>query len=465
MNDFDRIDLSRDQDYSGPPRALLYGAIGLLLFVIIGIVGGIFVFREVLRPGQQERVMNMLPFMRAFQKLEPTPIGGVLPTPLPNAEGDNDPMSLLDLPINTPTPEPTLEVIAVSPTIPPSPTSPPPTPTPTLAATAETNLPEATMPTVANAVPNSARMFGFRWQQQTWNNCGPANVTIALSYYGWQESLEYSEEYLKPNREDKNVSPSEIEAFINERSGVRAISRYGGDLTLLKTLIANEFPVIIETSAMFEAYDWIGHYRTPVAYDDVLGVFYIYDSFLGIGNGEGVTIGYADLDREWQDFNRVFIVLYPPEKEALLAQLLGDRYDQTMAAEHALEVAQVEARQQPQDAFAWFNIGTSLVALGRYEEAARSFDQARRLGLPWRMLWYQFGPFEAYYHTGRYDDILLLAQSNLNNTPELEETYYWQGRAYEALGETNRAIESYRLALRYNPLYTAARQALDALNS
>lgn len=462
MNDFKQSDFSIDED-NGPPPILLYGAIALLILVVGGIVGGIIIFREVLRPGQQERVMNMLPFMRAFQKVEPTPIGGILPTPLPNDNGD-DPLSLLNIPIaSSATIEATVEIVAPTATPQSSPTRLP-TSTPTIVVTTEANT-DAVVVSASDALPSSARMFGFRWQQQTWNNCGPANATIALSYYGWQESLEYSEDYLKPNREDKNVSPSEIEAFINERSGVRALARYGGDLTLLKTLIANEFPVIIETSAMFEAYDWIGHYRTPVAYDDVLGIFYIYDSFLGIGNGEGVTISYGDLDREWQDFNRVFIVLYPQERETELAQLLGNRYEWQSAAEHAFEIAQTEALEQPQDAFAWFNMGTSLNALGRYEEAARAFDQARRIGLPWRMLWYQFGPFEAYYHTGRYDDILLLAKSNLNNAVELEETYYWRGRAYEAQGDINSALESYRLALRYNPLYLAPRQALDALNS
>ena len=47
------------------------------------------------------------------------------------------------------------------------------------------------------------------------------------------------------------------------------------------------------------------------------------------------------------------------------------------------------------------------------EEAAAAFDQARQIGLPWRMLWYQFGPFEAYYETGRYDEVIALADATL----------------------------------------------------
>jgi tetratricopeptide (TPR) repeat protein len=233
---------------------------------------------------------------------------------------------------------------------------------------------------------------------------------------------------------------------------------------MLKALIAANYPVIIETGEMFEAYDWIGHYRTLVAYDDILGVFYAYDSFLGISNGEGVTIPYREQDERWKAFNRVFIVLYPPQDEQKVAAILGPLYDEQSANEHAFAVAQNEARQNPQDAFAWFNMGSSLAALGRYEEAARAYDRARQIGeLPWRMLWYQFGVFEAYFNVGRYDDIIALAQANLNNSPELEESYYWQGRALAAQGKTTEAATAFRAALRRNPRYEAARIALDGL--
>ena len=70
-------------------------------------------------------------------------------------------------------------------------------------------------------------------------------------------------------------------------------------------------------------------------------------------------------------------------------------------------------RQQPDDPFAWFNLGSDLVALGRFEEAAQAYDRARRIGLPWRMLWYQFGPFRAYYETGRYDEVIALADATI----------------------------------------------------
>jgi hypothetical protein len=43
------------------------------------------------------------------------------------------------------------------------------------------------------------------------------------------------------------------------------------------------------------------------------------------------------------------------------------------------------------NAFAWFNQGTNLTYFQRYSEAAQAYDTARSIGLPQRLLRYQFG--------------------------------------------------------------------------
>ena len=73
------------------------------------------------------------------------------------------------------------------------------------------------------AAPPSAHLYGFTVVKQGWNECGPANITMALSYYGWKENLDYAANYLKPDREDKNVNPWELVSFVNEKSRVRAL--------------------------------------------------------------------------------------------------------------------------------------------------------------------------------------------------------------------------------------------------
>ena len=52
---------------------------------------------------------------------------------------------------------------------------------------------------------------------------------------------------------------------------------------------------------------------------------------------------------------------------------------------------------------------------------------------PFRMMWYQTGPYFAYYYAGRYQDVINLA--NVNKTiaqPTLEESLYWRGMAEAA---------------------------------
>ena len=46
------------------------------------------------------------------------------------------------------------------------------------------------------------------------------------------------------------------------------------------------------------------------------------------------------------------------------------------------------------------------------------------------MMWYQTGPYKAYYYTNRFADVINLADTTLNDTiaePVLEESLYWRG--------------------------------------
>lgn len=478
----------QDDGVAPPPRFLLWLVIGLFVLGILGVIGGIVVFRQVLLPAQQQRVIDQLPFMQVFK--QPTPQGGAIPTAIPvesdisaddllaglpllgEPEATEDPTAEAEVivTVEPPTATPT---IAIQPSNTPDFTATPlptaePTAEPTLAPTQENvSLPANEGAEVRVSIPNrpaTHTLGGITYVEQGWNNCGPANITMGLSYYGWTDSQTVAANYLKPNREDKNVSPHELVSFVNERSGVRAITRIGGDTTLLRNLIASNFPVIIETGYMPEGNDWMGHYLTVFGYDDMQGVFYLYDS--NLKTSTGVTETYDNVDRFWQHFNRTFIVIYEQNREAELTRLLGPLADPITAAEHALEVARQEANADRRNVFAWFNMGTAYTYLGQYTEATTAFDQSRREGqLPWRMTWYQFYPFEAYFEAGRYDDVMALVNINLANTPYVEETYYWQGRVAEAQGNTQEARQAYQRALNYNSRYEAARAALDALSS
>ena len=97
---------------------------------------------------------------------------------------------------------------------------------------------------------------------------------------------------------------------------------------------------------------------------------------------------------------------------------------------------------------------------GEFERAARAYDQARTIGLPWRMLWYQFGPFEAYYHAGRYEELISLARATLDVTEHIEEVHYWLGMGLLETGDVAGARRAFRRALKQRPDYAKAAEAL-----
>ena len=132
--------------------------------------------------------------------------------------------------------------------------------------------------------------------------------------------------------------------------------------------------------------------------------------------------------------------------------------------QNSLRVVQTELEQEPQDAFLWFNLGTIFNAQGDYQRAAAAFDQARTIGLPWRMLWYQFGPYEAYYQVERYEDVILLADVTLLDRPYFEESYYYKAIAQLELGETEAARDNLQRAIDFNPNYQPARATLERLD-
>ncbi|MBX3060765.1 MAG: hypothetical protein KF770_30260, partial [Anaerolineae bacterium] len=217
---------------------------------------------------------------------------------------------------------------------------------------------------------------------------------------------------------------------------------------------------------------WYGHYMLAVAYDDALQQFWVYDSWLGTGrealsntDPNGRVLTYTDLARDWPHFNRNYIALYRPEQAQVVADIVGAEMDDVTMWQNSLYRAQQDAQSDPQNAFYWFNLGTSLNEAGNYAGAAQAFDQARAIGLPWRMLWYQFGPYEAYYQVGRYDDVILLTDTTLKDRPYFEESFYYKALAQAALDKVADARANLQRAIAFNPNFSPAAEALSQLES
>ncbi len=323
----------------------------------------------------------------------------------------------------------------------------------------------------SNSSPTSFKLdiSQLRHEYQGWNNCGPTTMTMGLSYFGYSANQNPAASFMKPHREDKNVSPWEMVAYVNEiaadANNVQALYRPGGDFALLKQLLSANFPVILEKGYEPEGYDWMGHYVLLIGYDDNQEIFYTYDSFSGHGNLQGLQEPYAKIENYWWHFNNTFIVVYAPEREAELLAILGDRADLEDAYTLAGQAAQQRAQTDPNDAWAWFNLGESLTMLGQYEAATQVFRQALGLGLPWRTLWYRHTPFEAFYQTGDFATVSRLIESNLTNTVYVEEWHYYRGLVAASRGDLDAARRNFNTALTYNSNYQAATDALNALNS
>jgi tetratricopeptide (TPR) repeat protein len=312
------------------------------------------------------------------------------------------------------------------------------------------------MPITPMALPAQVQLNGIAHQWQTWNNCGPATVTMGMSYFGGTATQVEAAQALKPNRDDKNVSPHELAAYART-TGLEAIVRRGGSIEQLKQLLNHNIPVIAETWLVHDG-DGLGHYRLLTGYDDAAGQFNTFDSL----NGPDYKVSYNQFDADWRVFNRLYIPVYPAGQADIVKSIIGENVDNTTMYQNVLAQAQADTAADPKDAVAFFNQGDALTRLGRYQEAVAAFDQARQLGLHWRRLWYQFTPFEAYYVVGRYQDVLDLTEATLKGTGGLEEAYYYHGLALLATGQSG-AESDFQAALTYNPLFTPAAEALNLL--
>ncbi len=281
---------------------------------------------------------------------------------------------------------------------------------------------------------------------------------------------------LKPNEEDRNVGPDEMAAYVNDQTELGALFRTNGSAETLRAFIANGIPVIIELGieppGEFRWLGWYGHYLLPVAYDDVQQQFWVYDSWFGTSeeplqnaDPDGRVLTYEELESLWPQFNRNYVVLFSPEQADQVARIIGDDMDDTQMWQNNLAKAQSDATADPENAFFWFNLGTVHTALGDFDSAALAYDKARSIGLPWRMLWYQFGPYEAYYQVGRYDDVILLADRTLEERPLFEESFYYRGLAYMATGDDRAAAADWEQAVSLNPNYRPPADALATLQN
>ncbi|HSF83767.1 MAG TPA: C39 family peptidase [Anaerolineales bacterium] len=403
-----------------------------LIILVIGLCTVLILLYQL--PAVNRRVSWQIQVAKAYLRGVVDPVDGV-PTPKPAATNPAAPTSS---PAASPSPIPSATPLTPEPTA-----TPAPSPTP---------------------IPAAVSLPAPAWEKQDINNCGPASLAMYLRFYGWEGNQLPIAELLKPLREDRNVNVEELVYYVRTRAGwLNAEYRVGGDIPLLKRLLAAGIPVMVEESFYFEEPFWpnddlwAAHYNLLTGYDDATQTFTGQDSF----HGPDQRTAYDTLDEYWQVFNRVYILVYPPGMEETVKAILGEDWEVETNRQRALEAAQAEIDADQADPYAWFNLGTNLVYFERWGEAANAFDRARELGLPQRMLRYQFTPFFAYFHTRRIEDLLALTEYALKITPNAEEALLWHGWGLYRNGDTPGAITEFQAALKENPNYSDAQYALN----
>jgi len=362
---------------------------------------------------------------------------------------------LFDSPPGTPAPNvPSAPTFTVTPafthTPDPSPISPP----------TNTPIPQPTLPPLVVSLPERAFLAAMNHEYQKLNNCGPVSLAAAASFFGSQITQFDAAEVVKGSPEDRNVSPPEMVDYLHSL-GLGAIYRVNGNDELMRQLLANDLPVIVH-QWLVRPQDGVlvGHYRVLRGYDAAQGSFIANDPY----TGPQLTIPYAQFDEWWRPFNRGYIPVYRPDQESLVADILGEDWDEATNHRRALAQAQMET-QTLADGYAFFNLGDEYLAQGDLEAAVAAYDAAFTYEFPDHFLWYQFGPLEAYNQVGAHQRVLDITAEIIEHAGELEEARLQRGMAFWALGDTFAAHAEIEKALAANSRFEEAIAALDMLNA
>lgn len=232
-------------------------------------------------------------------------------------------------------------------------------------------------------LPAAASIGRLETVIQTLNNCGPSSVAAVLAYWHVYRSEAQVADVLRADNSYWGMSPVDLPVYAHSL-GLHALVGYGGNVRLIKLLIANGFPVI--ASQYVSLSDEIRHYRPIQSYNDRTQTFISADPYLGAGH----PISYAEFTAIWAESDYRFQVIYPPSRQRLLNRILAAaRWNRDRAYEGAIawEEAQMQtpAFKTP-GSWIWYNaypdIAFDNVQIGRYAKANSALIMAARQGLP-----------------------------------------------------------------------------------
>ena len=299
---------------------------------------------------------------------------------------------------------------------------------------------------------------------QTFNNCAPAALSMALSYYGIYKSQETLADDVRPNhnrtgKNDDKSTPPPVLATEAEKFGLVAYFRPNGTIDLLKQLIANDIPVVVRT--LLHADEDFAHYRVVKGYDDSTQQVIQDDSY----QGKNVHYSYDDFLALWQPFNYAYLILVPPEKQKVVEAILGADTDSAKTWHDAVATARRELAARPGEADSQFNLSVALYYTGDYKGSTEAFEKMED-NLSLHTLWYQTEPIRAYFELGNYGRVFSLTDRIFKDgNPASTELHLLRGHSYLQEGNRKGAKTEFEQAVLYNKNSAEARTALDSVTN
>lgn len=307
--------------------------------------------------------------------------------------------------------------------------------------------------------PEKVALSQTQFVSQTFNNCGPASLSMMMSLLGKNISQQELGEKMRPFNnplggvDDKSIFAPEFVETAKEY-GFESLHRPNGSIELLKKFTANGIPVVVRT--WLNPQEDIGHFRVVRGYDETTKTILQDDSY----QGPNLSYSYNEFLKMWQPFNYGYILVYPKDKQKIVEAILGEEMDEKIAWENALEKAEKELQNNPSDSYTKFNISVANYYLGNYDRSIEFYEMARS-GLPPRMLWYQYEPLQAYLKMKHYDTVFSLTENILmSGNSAYSELYLLRGQAYVEQGRVDDAEMEFEKAVYYNRNSKVAQKAL-----
>lgn len=311
-----------------------------------------------------------------------------------------------------------------------------------------------TMPTVKNHT------------YQTFNNCGPATLSMFLSYFDVNVDQDTLGDQMRPyqhpegDNDDKTIFSSEFADWAvryGQGHGLNALYRPNGSIELIKQFVSKDIPVVAKT--WLNQKEDIGHFIIVRGYDDNRQIVIVDDSYYGPNR----RYSYYDFLSLWQPFNYSYIIGFENSRTEVVEQILGAEMKEEAAWQNTVTRAHKELDLAPDNIYPLFNLAVGYYHLGDYESSIKYFEEVEDR-LPRRMMWYQIEPIRSYVEVGNYDKVFSLIEHILGDgNRAFSELYYIRGQIYLERGEVDKAREEFEQAVYYNSGFEEAENALESL--